>query len=231
MPIVSSPEPARSWPSLAATPPTTSSGPASSCERTVDSPPPIYQPREGSVAWEVFSVLNPGDTMTIEEIREAIPTAVLGSVLQASMTAACRNGAAERLVDRDGFVKYRRRTPEEYASLFSKLEPAKSGDLGSVFFRTAENSSSPAESVNDADEASADPLPWAPHVTMNEIADALAVMVKDRLQAEVIPEPTDVFACALWSDGRLYLEVDGTTLMLSRARTETLMHYLDRMVP
>lgn len=50
-----------------------------------------------------------------------------------------------------------------------------------------------------------------------------------------VPEPTPVppaqapFACALWSDGRLQLVIEGRPVTLAAADTKALVHYLDRM--
>lgn len=49
---------------------------------------------------------------------------------------------------------------------------------------------------------------------------------------EVASQPkAQPFACAMFSDGRLLLEIDGATKVLSKVDTKVLLHYLDRMRP
>lgn len=43
------------------------------------------------------------------------------------------------------------------------------------------------------------------------------------------PAERSPFACALFNDGRLYMEVDGTNVMLKKEETQELLRYLDLM--
>lgn len=66
-------------------------------------------------------------------------------------------------------------------------------------------------------------------------AVAAAITATTAAVADWVPEATPTppapaqFACALWSDGRLQLVIEGRPITLAVEETRALVHYLDRM--
>jgi hypothetical protein len=173
-------------------------------------------------------LLQPGMTMTAKDIVENIPTSTDHRVVHSSMNLAVENGAVEKIHNADGTVSYHRRTPAEFAAWSAGESVPETANGASVFLAPEGNSEPAAESVNDSPPLEFNELPTS-NIRIADLADAVAGMARQRLQ--LVPESPEGFACALFSDGRFMVELDGTSLTLSKEHTDRMLHYLDRMTP
>lgn len=192
-----------------------------------------YQPRVGSVCYRVFELLEARGPMVEKDLAVAVDVDV--SSLRSSTNLACNSRAMMREA-KGGELIYSSTRVRPNAAEAAQDAPAAPAEeppraawpgLASAATATEPASSAPAES----------PAP----ATAEECADVISELTKNVGAAwgKIIDEglaklpqagkQRRSFEFALWSDGRLSVELDGRAFDLDVQETRKLLDYLDRM--
>lgn len=187
-----------------------------------------YQPRVGSVCHRVFEQIEANGPMAEKQLAAAVDVDI--SSLRSSTQLACTNRAMVR--EAQGGELYYRSTRVRPAT--AAPAPAKP-ELASPAPAPADppRCETPAQVIeSEAGRAALDDV----------VDDGVNSAVLDKWQSSItqlldeapgkvsaeIPRKRP-FAFALWSDGRLSLEIDGISHTLDLQETRKLFDYLDRM--
>lgn len=210
-----------------------------------------YQPRVGSVCYRVFELIEANGPMAEKELAVAVDVDV--SSLRSSTNLACTNRAMAREAQ-GGELWYRSTrvrpvpvvSPAAAAVLEAATPPVQKPSEADHPPAAAVETPAPVETVvNIINEVAAATSLTGEKVTaaMDDIAKTFGrkprgtiwpTVTAEEDPAELLPvagasaEPRH-FAFALWSDGRLSLEIDGISQTLNLQETRKLFDYLDRM--